>query len=263
VAPLLPALKATAPHKVFGFVLHQNDNRARHVIEALSATSSPRVRAAIEGLARRFPDLELGRVAAKAIATLDGSAHPAEAGFEIRSAEMDPFGLPDLLQNLAEAGMSGQLMVKDLKGEITAEITLRDGKLKSCESRGLTGEQAFYRLLERPAAGTTVFERKPPGASDGAETLLEISRLCLEGMRRYDEFQQAAALVPDDATMKATEVRPDPHPDESDGIFVNGLWNLVSAGALPSDCEGALKADPYRVRRQLAHWVETGALMVV
>lgn len=262
---LLAALKANAPHRLFGFVLHQNDSRARHLIEALSATPSPRVRAAIEGVARRFPDLELGRVASKAIAVLNGSAQAPDAGFELRSAEMDPFGLPDLLQNLAESGMTGLLTLKDLKGEITAEITLKDGKLKSCESRGLTGEQAVYRLLERPAAGTTVFERKPPGGSDGAEaeTLLEIPPLCFEGMRRYDEFQQAAALVPDDATMKATEVRPDPHPNENDGIFVNGLWNLVSAGALASDCEGALKADPYRIRRQLAHWVETGALVVV
>ncbi len=259
---LLEALKANAPHKLFGIVLHQNDNHARHLIEALSSTPAPQVRAALEGLAKRFPTLEVGRIAAKAVATLDGSAQIPETAYETRSGDMDPFGLPALLQSLAESGLTGLLTLRDPKGEITAEIALKEGKLKSCEARGLTGEQALYQLLERPAAATTVFERQPPDLSEGpgAESLLEIPPLCLEGMRRYDEFQQAAALVPDDAKLKATAVRPDPHPGEIDGIFVNGLWNLVSAGALPRDCEGALTADAYRIRRQLAHWVESGAL---
>ena len=177
---------------------------------------------------------------------------------------METFGLPALVQNLAEANLSGLLTLKDPRGGIRAQIVLREGRLKSCQMRDLTGEQAFYQLLERPSAATFVFARQPPDREEGppATALLEILPLCLEGMRRYDEFQQAAAIVPDDAKLKATAVRPEAVQDELDGIFVNSLWNLVSGGATPRDCEDALKADSYRIRRQLAHWVESGALTV-
>ena len=80
------------------------------------------------------------------------------------------------------------------------------------------------------------------------------------GMRRYDEFQETSAIVPDDARLKNTDVRPEHHPDERDGIFVNALWKLASGGSTPLECEAALTAGAYRVRRQLAYWVEGGAL---
>jgi Fic family protein len=60
--------------------------------------------------------------------------------------------------------------------------------------------------------------------------------------------------------LAATAVRPERHSDEVDGMFVNGLWNLASGGATANECERSLAAEPYRIRRQLAHWVESGAL---
>jgi len=259
---LLAALRVNSPRKVLGILLHQNDNNAKHLIEALSATPAPPVRAAFESLARRFPNLEVGKAAASALATLGGPPPVREAPSDTRSGEMERFGLPALVQSLAEAGLSGLLTLKDQKGEIAAEIVLKDGKMKSCEARGLNNQEAFYGLLERPAPASFVFARQPSDGRPGAPAgpLLEIVPLCLEGMRRYDEFQQAAALVPDDARPRRTAARPDHHPDELDGMFVNGLWNLVSSGATPRDCEGAMKADPYRIRRQLAYWLESGAL---
>ena len=133
--------------------------------------------------------------------------------------------------------------------------------MKSCQVRGLTGEEAFYQLLERPFAGSFVLQRRSEAAGEKPpDSLPEVLTLCLEGMRRYDELQQAAALVPDDLKLKPTQVRPEHHPDELDGMLVNGLWNLASGGATPRECEAALKADSYRIRRQLAHWMESGAL---
>ena len=264
VERLLAALKANSPHKLLGIVMHHNDSNARHLIEALSTTPAPPVKAAFEDLAKRFPNLDVGKVAAKALAALEGSAQAPESTYDTRSGDVDLFGLPALIQNLAESGATGLLTLRDSTGEMAAEIFLKTGKMKACEARGLTGEQAFYQLLERPTGATFVFERRPPDGREetAADSLLEILPLCLEGMRRYDEFQQTVALVPDDAKLKPTAVRPDPHPDEIDGIFVNGLWNLVSGGATPRECEGALKADSFRVRRQLARWVETGALRI-
>ncbi len=262
VERLLAALKASSPHKVLGIVVRPNDLHAKHIIEALSTTPSAPVRQALEGLANRFPNLEAGITAARALASLDVAAGMPEALFDTRSGELELFGLPALVQNLAESGLSGSLTLKDAGGEILGDVVLSGGKMKSCEARGLKREEAFYQLLERPTAGSFVFERGVMGRSSEADSdsLLEIRPLCLEGMRRYDELQQATALVPDDLKLKPTDVRPEHHPDELDGMFVNRLWKLASGDATPGDCDGALTADSYRIRRQLAFWMESGAL---
>src|SRR6266545_3169030 len=262
VERLLAALKASSPHRVLGIVVHPNDLQAKHIIEALSTTPSPPVRQAFEGLANRFPNQEVGIAAANALESLDGAARIREAPYDTRSGELELFGLPALMQNLAESGTSGLLTLKDAAGEITGEVVLSGGKIKSCEARGLKGEEAFYQLLEKPTAGSFVFERRAGDESskEDSGSLLEVQPLCVEGMRRYDELQQAAALVPDDLKLKPTDVRPEPHPDEQDGMVVNRLWKLASGGATPGDCDGALTADSYRIRRQLAFWVESGAL---
>jgi hypothetical protein len=259
---LLAALKSSSPTKVLGLVLSQSEGNARHLIDALSTTPKADVREAFSTLTKRFPNLEIGKAAAKALSALDAPAPAPEAPYEPRYGEMEKFGLPQVVQNFSDAGLSGHLKLKNGRGEIDAEIVLRSGRMKSCTARGLTGEDAFYQLLERPAPATFVFE-KPAGDSrfePPLESLPEILPLCLEGIRRQDELAQASALVPDDAKLAATQVRPDHHPDELDGMLVNGLWNLVADGATPRDCEGSLKADSYRIRRQLAHWLEIGAL---
>jgi len=261
VERLLAALKASSPHKVLGIVVHPNDLHAKHFIDALSTTPSAPVRQAFEGLANRFPNLETGIAAASALASLDGAARIREAPDDTRSGELELFGLPALVQNLAESGLSGSLTLKDAGGEILGDVVLSGGKMKSCEARGLKGEEAFYQLLEKPTSGSFVFGRGAGVESSKADSvsLLEVPPLCLEGMRRYDELQQATALVPDDLKLKPTDVRPEHHPDELDGMFVNRLWKLASGGATPGDCDGALTADSYRIRRQLAFWVESGA----
>jgi hypothetical protein len=68
--------------------------------------------------------------------------------------------------------------------------------------------------------------------------------------------------VPDEARLARSDTKPTPHPDEKDGSFLQSLWERVSHGGTPLDCEGAVEADSYRVRRSLAHWVEEGALKI-
>lgn len=258
VGRLLAALKASSPRKVFGIALHPSDSNAKYLIEALSATPLPAVRNAFEDLAKRFPNLEVGKTAAHA---LSSAGEAGQAPDEARSGELELFGLPAVVQNLAASKLSGNLRLKDPKGKVFGEIVLQDGKMKSCRARNLVGEEAFYQLVQQPAAGTYAFERTAAEEHEAtAGSLRDVLQLCLEGMRRYDGFQQALALVPDDMKLKPTAVRPEPHPDENDGMFVNGLWNLASGGATALECERSLAAEPYRIRRQLAHWVEMGAL---
>jgi hypothetical protein len=261
---LLTALKANSPRRVLGIVLAQSEGNARHLIDALSTTPALEVKEIFSNLASKFPNLDSGKAAAKALAALESPPPPSEAPNDTRSGEMDIFGLPQVLQNLADAGLSGLLKLKNVRGEIDGELALRSGRMKSCEARGLTGEDAFYQLLERPAPATFVFEKQATDSrlEPPVESLPEILPLCLEALRRYDELAQASALVPDEAKFATTQVRPERHPDELDGMLVNGLWKLVTSGATAKECEGAMKVDAYRVRRLLAHWVESGALAI-
>ena len=261
VARLLTALKANGPRKVLGVVLHGNQLAAGHIIEALSTTPSPPVREALAALARNFPALDVGKAASGALSGLDKAAKVPEPPSESRSGELEPFGLPVLIQGLAEPAVSGTLTLRNDRGDVRSEIVLRESRIKSCETGGLTGEEAFYQLFERPAAGSYLLTLKAGNGGENAESLKEIVPLCREGMRRYDELQETSAIVPDDARLKNTDVRPEHHPDELDGIFVNGLWKLASDGSTPLECEAALTAGAYRVRRQLAYWVEAGALV--
>ncbi|HEY6929238.1 MAG TPA: DUF4388 domain-containing protein [Thermoanaerobaculia bacterium] len=265
VEKLLASLKANTPFKLFGLVL-KKDRNLPSLVEALSGTNHPGVRAAFEEIVKRFQGEEAARIASKA---LDAFAHaPAVAAAEAAapgpslSGDLELFGLPALLQSLAESGTSGVATLRSPKGDVFGTIVLRGGKLKTCQTGKLVGEEAYYQLLERPLPGSFLFARQPDGAAEDAAAggLRDVLALTLEGMRRFDELQQATALVPDDLVLKPTNVKPTPLPGEKDGILVNDLWTRVSRSATPRQCEAEIKADSYRIRRLLAHWMVSGAL---
>lgn len=264
---LLEALKANLPFKLFGLALHQNDQVLLHTIGALSATASPAVRSAFEEIVSRFPDKEIGRAASRALegfrrpgAAAAGAA-PAAAAAGSLSGDLEVFGLPALLQSLSDSGVSGSLTLRDPRGQVFGALRLKGGKLRACQSGALSGEDAFYQLLERPAPGQFQFLRAPDAPDEtGAGPLKAILPLTLEAMRRHDELKQASVLVPDDVRLKATETRPSPYPGEKDGMLQKDLWSRVSRGATPLECEAEIRCDAYRIRRLLAHWVEQGAL---
>jgi hypothetical protein len=283
---LLASLKSNLPFKLFGLALHQNDQVLRSTIEALSGTKAPAVKAALEEIVSRFPDKEIAKTASRALAALQkpapapgaaaaAAAGPATASFAAQSGpaasspgaapsltgDLEVFGLPALLQSLSDSGQSGSLTLRDPRGQVFGGMRLKGGKLRACQTGALTGVDAFYQLLERPSPGQFQF-LKAADAGDETNTasLKEILPLTLEAMRRYDELRQAAALVPDDAKLKPTDVKPAPFPGEKDGLFQKDVWSRASRGATPRECEAEIKTDAYRIRRLLAHWVEQGAL---
>lgn len=263
VERLLTALKSHAPFKLFGLVLRPNDRSLYSCIEALSTTPTPAVRMAFEDIVERFPGSDVAKAAGEAIASFTAAPAAETQASASLSGDLSLFGLPALLQSLADSTLSGSLTLRSPKGEVFGTIALRGGKLKSCHTAKLLGEEAFYQLLERPVPGNFQFSRKPDGVEEtSSDPLKEILPLSLEGMRRYDELQQAAAMVPDEAFLKVTSVKATPHPTEKDGILVKDLWTRVSQGATPRDCEAVIRADAYRIRRLLAHWFEEGALQI-
>jgi hypothetical protein len=271
VSRLLAELKSNLPFKLFGLALHQNDQIALNKISALSGTPAPAVRAAFEEIVSRFPDKEIARAASRALAawkrgtapaaTSSAAAPPSAPASATLNGDLEIFGLPALLQSLSDSGASGSLTLRDPQGEVFGAIRLKGGKLRACQSGPLSGDDAFYQLLERPVPGQFQFV-KMADAGDETNTaaLKEVLPLTLEAMRRQDELRQASVIVPDDALLKATDVRPAPFPGEKDGAMQKALWTTVSRGATPRECESEIRTDAYRIRRLLAHWVEQGAL---
>ena len=274
VDQLLALLKANLPFKLLGMTLRQNDQNLVRIVEALSSTPTPSVRRALEEIVSRFGAQDAGRAAKRALSGFD-RPKPAEPAAETIAAapgvpeasaaslqgDLEVFGLPALLQSLAESSASGSLTLRGPKGgDVFASIALRGGKLSEIRRGHLQGEEAFYQLLEKPVPGQFSFVKGDPPAS--AESPREVLPLTLEAMRRYDEFQEAAVLVPDGVRLERTSVTATPFPGEKDGSFLQAVWERASQGATPVDCEAAVASDSYRIRRVLAHWVENGALRI-
>jgi hypothetical protein len=90
----------------------------------------------------------------------------------------------------------------------------------------------------------------------------DMTSLILEGVRRYDEFNRAAAVAPDHVHVKPTGKPRTPLADEA-SAFIAALWGQISPQKSIVECETAMCVDSYRVRRILAHWIEEGALQLV
>lgn len=265
VKRLLEALRSAAPFKLFGLTLHQSYEGVLYLVQALSSTPADGVKKTFEELVKKFTDQEFAKVAGKALQNFASGRPTAEpAGTETGSlsGDLSLFGVPALVQSLAEAQVSGTLSLKSPKGEVFSTVVLRQGKLKTCQAGKIFGDEAFFQLLERPLPGSFLLVRQPEGVRETqVGALKDILPLTLEGLRRYDEFQLAGAVVPDDMLLKPADVKPTAHKDEKDGILVKDLWTAMGPGATPRQVEAIVAADSYRIRRMLVHWVEQGSLV--
>ena len=260
---MLKALKREVPIKVLGFVMAKNREAVLHLVRALAGTPTPDVRQTLEQVAASFPEQDFGREAASILNTFEALKLPAKKK-ETQpaiSGDLELFGLPNLLQSLADTKATGTLTLRDRQEQVFATIDLRSGNVQACRHGELAGEIAFYQLFEIPIPGTFVFETDEAAAVGTARPpLMDVQSGLLEALRRYDEFQLARTLAPDDVVLKPTGKKPTAMEGEADVAFLRELWGKVSAGMPPRKCEAELATDSYRVRRLFAHWLETGAL---
>ncbi len=254
---LVGALRKEIPSRVLGFVVHKNTAFLIPLIQALTGTRAPEVRAVLEEVVDRFPDRDFGEAAGKVLdgfgATPRGDDGPAGL-----SGDVELFGLPNLLQSLSDSQLTGTLTLMDREGKQFARVGLEDRRIIGCATGQLTGETAFWQLFEKPTPGTFSFKRGKPEAGEGEP--FEIMPAILEALRRHDEYNAARAIVPDDATLVASDVQPTACEDEDDTNFMRAVWVKASSGTTPEKCETVIASDGYRVRRLFAHWIETGAL---
>jgi hypothetical protein len=218
----------------------------------------------LRDIGKKYSQQSFGQIAERALSQMGGRTakkRKAEEKAATLTGDLALFGIPNLLQNLADTGVTGTLKIIDAEGGEAARLELAEGDLISARADSLNDDIAVYQLLERPVEGRFEFENAPKTGETqpNAENSRSVMSLLMEGMRRYDEFNRALALVPDDARFKAvkkpTDVKEDPDPK-----LAKAVWDKAARGAPPAEVEPEMGVDSYRVRRLYEHWVTEGSL---
>jgi hypothetical protein len=264
---LLKAASVEMPFKVFGVTLKKREDRLTPIVEALSGTPTPAVRTLLAEIIEKHADTPAARAAAKALAAFNAPIETPRRKGEASASLMGDlaiFELPALLQSLASTEVTGTLILRDPLGAAAGKIDLDHGRIRAAEVGSLRGDDACYQLFERPIGGTFSFVRQPaPTPARDGEKPKDVVSILLEGMRRYDDFQRFAALVPDEIILVPTGRKPSPEPEEPDAALQKSVWTKASEGGNPRAIESAVTADSYRIRRLLVRWVEEGSLKAV
>lgn len=257
---LVESLQAELPRGVLGLRLRREMGRSASFVRALSGTPSAPVRALFQEIVRKHGDEEYGTLAAEALRTFAARSRPPDAVASTLSGDLGFFGLPMLLQTLAQGGMTGLLTLIDNAGAPAAKLWLLEGRLRQASHGRLSGEDALYEMLIRPFPGAFAFvHRKDVPRTGVLDPPRDLMGLIFEGVRRHDEWKRSAALVADDARLVATGAARDITTGES-AELVEALWAAVGAGATARECDTRFPVDSHRVRKLLASWVEIDAL---
>jgi hypothetical protein len=142
-----------------------------------------------------------------------------------------------------------------------AGLAFVEGKFLNAQKGPLRGAEAFYEILEKPVAGRFAFVPHPIEKMKSNLQPQDIIGLLLEGIRRHDELQQLIALIPDTLKLTKGSVKPTPHEEETDASLIREIWLKASTSTTLGEWDSQIPTDSYRVRRLIAHWLETGALV--
>jgi len=261
---LLDALQNELPMKVFGrAVLTPRRSAAiTAIIHALAGTDLAEVRKLLSEVARRFPKEAFSSEAERILAGLGTRGRTETERSATMSGDLALLSFPNLLQNIADANLTGTLTLFDEEGRSTSALTFVEGNVATARAGHLEGKTAFFQTLQAPSAARFVFTRTaPPGKEQASHDAQPVLPLLLEGMRRLDELRRSEAIVPADASFRATSKAHSPVPDEQDEALMEKVWEAAAAGRPPAACEAELPADSYRIRRMYEHWLQEGALV--
>jgi len=264
---LIAAIREDLPTKILGRILPSRQQSPLRLIDALSSTRSESVESLFRELAEKFPDHEIGKAGAAALYNLTNAASAAPARTATApalSGDLEFFGLPSLLQSLADQQATGIITITAHgTGRTAGKLLMLQGKFADAQVAQLRGVDALYQLLEVPASGVFSFVSHPVPAAQPKTEPLDIMGVLFEGIRRYDEHRQLAIFVPDDLALRPTAVKPTPDPEETDPAMIRDVWVKASSGAQLSEWQSQIAADIYRIRRLVARWLEEGALQPI
>jgi hypothetical protein len=257
LAALLAAIRELIPSKMLGFVAKRGHHELSCLMQAIAGTPTTEVRAVLELVADKFKGDALGEQARQTLAKLEPGAAKSN---DALTGDLELFGLPNVLQSLCGTQSTGELVLFDAHQARLGSITMTGGAITRCEGGGLSGAEAIYLFMEKPAPGSFAFRTASAEGGPSGAPAFDLMSLIMEGARRHDEYQQAKALAADGVRFEPTgtpAVRPE---DETDGALASAVWDRAAAGTPANDCELAIKTDPFRVRRLYACWVESGSL---
>ncbi|HEX4824423.1 MAG TPA: DUF4388 domain-containing protein [Candidatus Polarisedimenticolaceae bacterium] len=257
LAVLLKAIRDLAPAKVLGFVPKKGHHDLACMMNAIAGTPAQEVRAVLQGIAEKFKNHALGEQARSVLAKLEPKARVTP---DALTGDLELFGLPNLMQTLAGSGSSGELVLFDTQQARQGAIVLTKGKITRADHGTLAGAEAIYTFMEKPFPGSFAFRAVADDREVSSDTALDAMSVLLEGARRHDEYQQARAFAADGVRYEPAGIPAIRHPDENDGELATAVWDRAAAGTPADLCEKEVKADPYRVRRLYAYWVESRAL---
>ncbi len=266
VSQLVEAVRSELPMKVFGRTVISSRRTARvsGLLHALSGTDTPEVRQLLADIIQGYPGEPLARQAEKVLAALHGQQPAEEESSATMSGDLELLSLPNLLQSIADANLTGTLTLMDDTGGTKGVVDFTGGAVAAARADHITGVDAVYHLLQKMEAQRFIFVQHEPGEAPTGETGGQpILPILLEGMRRLDEFRQAEALVPADARFEATDKRPTRVEDEEDEELLRTLWQKASSGVSAGQCEAEIPVDAFRIRRCYEHWLQEGALRPV
>jgi hypothetical protein len=258
---VIQAVRAELPRGgVLGLVGKKNEEKAIALMQALASTPLPEVYELLRDVSERYGDRRLGELASKLLVGLSTAATAPSAAPVTLAGDLELFGLPNLLHTIHQSGMSGVLTIVTQAGKTEATLLFSHGEYRGGQCGSVGGEEAVYQLIEKPFPGTFAFVSRTDVASlPRATEARDVLGLLLEAVRRYDDFQRAAAVAPDTAAFKATG-KAHAVPADEDPDFVTYVWSQAAAGKSPLETEVSISTDSYRVRRLMALWVEEGAL---
>jgi hypothetical protein len=256
---LVRAIRDDLPTKLLGRVLPSRNPPPLRLIEALSSTRAEKVEALFEEIAEKFPDTDVGKAAAAALYNLTSAASPAaKPSAASLTGDLEFFGLPSLLQSLADQQATGIVTLTGRSGQTSGKLLFVQGKFGDAQVAHLRGVDALYQLLERPVTGTFAFVPNPSAKAKGE--VQDVLPLLFEGIRRHDEYRQLMLFVPDDVRLRSTSQKPTPDAEETDPAFIRDVWVHASSGNSVAEWEPQIAADGYRIRRLVAKWLDEGAL---
>ena len=234
------------------------------LIAAIAGTRSAEVQKLLAEIAKKHGDQPYGKKAAEALKGMGrpvAAAAPADDSITL-SGDLGLFGLPNLLQNLADNRVTGTLKIVDGDGAKAASVGFAGGEMVSAAFGLLADDVAIYQMLERPVEGRFRFAAASGAAQEpgSAANARNVMGLLMEGMRRFDEFNRACALIPDDAVYKPTGKKATDVKEDGDPKLAKEVWGRATRGAATAEVERELPIDAFRVRRLYEHWVTEGSL---
>jgi len=264
---IVGAIRAELPMKVFGRTVISSRRTARisGLLHALAGTDTPQVRQLLSDIVQGYPGEPLARQAEKVLAGLQGQKQvEEEESSATMSGDLELLSLPNLLQSIADAHLTGTLTLMDDSGRSHGVVEFLGGAVAAARAGHVEGVDAVYHLLQKMEAQRFIFVQRETGdESEGKVETHPILPILLEGMRRLDEYRQAEALVPAGARFKATDKRPSRVEGENDEEFLRDLWHRASSGVPPEQCESEIPVDAYRIRRCYEHWFQEGSLALL